>query len=100
MIEFNGSEIVINERVANDIMDFVPTISDGVLSSGLFQLAPLVMINDNGDEVGRFDFKCRSETPSAYIVTDNRGKRYLVFAGSVEHDNAVMFNYEIKPLYE
>lgn len=39
-------------------------------------------------------------TPAAYIVTDNRGKRYLVFAGSVEHENAVMFNYDIKPLYE
>lgn len=38
--------------------------------------------------------------PAAYIVTDNRGKRYLVFAGSVEHDNAQMFGYEIKPLYE
>ena len=39
-------------------------------------------------------------TPAAYIVTDSRGKRYLVFAGSTEYDNAVMFNYEIKPLYE
>lgn len=38
--------------------------------------------------------------PAAYIVTDNRGKRYLVFAGSTEYDNAAMFNYEIKPLYE
>lgn len=37
---------------------------------------------------------------AAYIVTNNRGKRYLVFAGSTEYDNAVMFNYEIKPLYE
>lgn len=41
-----------------------------------------------------------SREPVAYIVTDNRGKRYLVFAGSTEYDNAVMFNYEIKPLYE
>lgn len=38
--------------------------------------------------------------PVAYIVTSNRGKRYLVFAGSVEHENAQMFGYEIKPLYE
>lgn len=38
--------------------------------------------------------------PSAYIVTNNRGKRYLAFADSVEHVNAVMFGYEIKPLYE
>lgn len=38
--------------------------------------------------------------PSAYIFTDNRGRRYLVFAGSVEHQNAVMFGYKIKPLYE
>ncbi len=38
--------------------------------------------------------------PAAYIVTDNRGKRYLVFSGSVEHKNAVMFGYKIKPLYE
>lgn len=41
----------------------------------------------------------RSE-PSAHIVTDNRGRRYLVFSGSVEHENAIMFGYEIKPLYE
>lgn len=41
----------------------------------------------------------RSE-PSAHIVTDNRGRRYLVFSGSVEHQNAIMFGYEIKPLYE
>lgn len=38
--------------------------------------------------------------PVAYIVTDNRGKRYLVFSGSVEHQNAIMFGYKIKPLYE
>ena len=43
---------------------------------------------------------CQQSEPSAYIVTDNRGRRYLVFAGSVEHQNAVMFGYEIKPLYE
>lgn len=38
--------------------------------------------------------------PYAYVVIDNRGKEYLVFAGSVEHDNAVMFKYKVKPLYE
>lgn len=38
--------------------------------------------------------------PAAYIVTDNRGKLYLVFAGGVEHENAQMFGYEVKPLYE
>ncbi len=38
--------------------------------------------------------------PTAYIVTNNRGKRYLVFAGSTEYDNAVMFNYEMRALYE
>lgn len=38
--------------------------------------------------------------PTAYIVTDNRGKRYLVFAGSTEYENAVMFNYEMRALYE
>lgn len=38
--------------------------------------------------------------PAAYIITSNRGRRYLAFAGSVEHQNAVMFGYEIKPLYE
>ena len=37
--------------------------------------------------------------PVAYIVTDNRGKRYLVFAGSVERDNAVMFKYDMEALY-
>lgn len=38
--------------------------------------------------------------PAAYIITSNRGRRYLAFAGSVEHQNAVMFGYEMKPLYE
>lgn len=38
--------------------------------------------------------------PVAYIITSNRGRRYLVFAGSVEHQNAAMFGYEMKPLYE
>lgn len=37
--------------------------------------------------------------PAAYIITSNRGRRYLAFAGSVEHQNAVMFGYEMKPLY-
>lgn len=37
--------------------------------------------------------------PVAYIVTDNRGKRYLVFSGSVEHENAQMFGYEMEALY-
>lgn len=36
----------------------------------------------------------------AYIVTSNRGKEYLVFAGSVEHQNAVLFNYTMRALYE
>ena len=51
----------------------------------------------NGNEPS---FIPNRKEPSAYIVTNNRGKRYLVFAGSTEYDNAVMFNYEIKPLYE
>nr|DAE56110.1 MAG TPA: hypothetical protein [Caudoviricetes sp.] len=38
--------------------------------------------------------------PVAYIITSNRGRRYLAFAGSVEHKNATMFGYEMKPLYE
>lgn len=38
--------------------------------------------------------------PYAYEVTNNRGKKYLVFHGSTEHDNAVMFKYQLKPLYE
>ena len=38
--------------------------------------------------------------PVAYIITSNRGRRYLAFAGSVEHQNAAMFGYEMKPLYE
>ena len=42
---------------------------------------------------------CQQNEPSAYIVTDNRGRRYLVFAGSVEHQNAVMFGYKMEPLY-
>lgn len=42
----------------------------------------------------------RFNEPAAYIITSNRGRRYLAFAGSVEHQNATMFGYEIKPLYE
>ena len=38
--------------------------------------------------------------PYAYEVTDKRGKKYLVFADSVAHNNAVMFGYRLKPLYE
>lgn len=41
----------------------------------------------------------RFSEPAAYIITSNRGRRYLAFAGSVEHQNAVMFGYEMKPLY-
>lgn len=37
--------------------------------------------------------------PAAYIITSNRGRRYLVFAGSVEHQNAVMFGYKMEALY-
>ncbi|HBU8799212.1 TPA: hypothetical protein MDE43_004764 [Klebsiella pneumoniae] len=42
----------------------------------------------------------RLAEPAAYIITSNRGRRYLAFAGSVEHQNAIMFGYEMKPLYE
>nr|DAF78432.1 MAG TPA: hypothetical protein [Caudoviricetes sp.] len=42
----------------------------------------------------------RLAEPVAYIITSNRGRRYLAFAGSVEHQNATMFGYKIKPLYE
>lgn len=42
----------------------------------------------------------RLSEPAAYIITSNRGRRYLAFAGSVEHQNAVMFGYQVKPLYE
>lgn len=38
--------------------------------------------------------------PTAYIITSNRGRRYLAFAGSVEHQNAVMFGYKMRALYE
>ena len=34
-------------------------------------------------------------TPYAYEVTT-----YLFRAGSVAHNNAVMFGYQLKPLYE
>ncbi len=39
-------------------------------------------------------------TPYAYEVTTNRGHKYLVYAGSTEYDNAVMFGYTLKPLYQ
>ncbi|UVD41547.1 hypothetical protein PQZ63_gp50 [Klebsiella phage pKp383] len=38
--------------------------------------------------------------PYAYEVTTNRGTTYLVRADSVAHNNAVMFGYKLKPLYE
>lgn len=38
--------------------------------------------------------------PAAYIVTPPRGEPYLVFAGSTAHDNAALFKYEMRPLYE
>ena len=41
----------------------------------------------------------RLSKPAAYIVTNNRGKRYLVFADSVEHQNAIMFGYKMEALY-
>lgn len=34
--------------------------------------------------------------PYAYEVTTT----YLVRAGSVAHNNAIMFGYQLKPLYE
>lgn len=39
-------------------------------------------------------------TPYAYEVTTNRGRKYLVYANSTEYDNAVMFGYHVKPLYQ
>nr|DAO12185.1 MAG TPA: hypothetical protein [Caudoviricetes sp.] len=42
----------------------------------------------------------RLAEPAAYIITSNRGRRYLAFAGSVEHQNAVMFGYKMRALYE
>ena len=45
------------------------------------------------------DGEAMKREPAAYIITSNRGRRYLAFAGSVEHQNAVMFGYEMKPLY-
>lgn len=50
----------------------------------------------NGNEPS---FIPNRKEPAAYIVTDNRGKRYLVFAGSVEHENARMFGYAMEALY-
>lgn len=38
--------------------------------------------------------------PYAYEVTPKRGEPYLVFHGSTAHDNAVLFGYSLKPLYE
>lgn len=42
----------------------------------------------------------RFSEPAAYIITSNRGRRYLAFAGSVEHQNAILFNYTMRALYE
>lgn len=42
----------------------------------------------------------RLAEPAAYIITSNRGRRYLAFAVSVEHQNATMFGYKMRALYE
>jgi hypothetical protein len=41
----------------------------------------------------------RLSEPAAYIITSNRGRRYLAFAGSAEHQNALMFGYKMEALY-
>lgn len=52
-------------------------------------------------EPARRDYHApRLAEPAAYIITSNRGRRYLAFSGSVEHQNATMFGYKMKPLYE
>lgn len=51
-------------------------------------------------EPARHDYHVpRLAEPAAYIITSNRGRRYLAFAGSVEHQNAVMFGYKMEALY-
>lgn len=41
-----------------------------------------------------------TQSPYAYEVTTNRGRKYLVYPNSTEYDNAVMFGYQLKPLYQ
>ena len=41
----------------------------------------------------------RLAEPAAYIITSNRGRRYLAFSGSVEHQNAAMFGHKMEALY-
>lgn len=51
-------------------------------------------------EPARRDYHApRLAEPAAYIITSNRGRRYLAFAGSVEHQNAIMFGYKMEALY-
>ena len=38
--------------------------------------------------------------PYAYKVTPPRGVPYLVFANSTAYNNAVLFGYKLKPLYQ
>lgn len=45
------------------------------------------------------DGEAMKREPAAYIITSNRGCRYLAFAGSVEHQNAIMFGYKMEALY-
>lgn len=53
-------------------------------------------VYQGSDDEARFR---KENSPAAYIVTDNRGRRYLVFSGSVEHQNAIMFGYKMEALY-
>lgn len=65
---------------------------------------PIPRVEIEGEErweqASRDYFIPRFSKPVACIVTNNRGKRYMVFADSVEHQNARMFGYEVKPLYK
>lgn len=55
--------------------------------------------DDHWEPASRDYFIPRFSKPAAYIVTNNRGKRYMVFADSVEHQNAMMFGYKLEALY-
>ena len=60
--------------------------------------AQLVSLNSDGSAV----LKIGTETAQFIVqnLSQANAKQVLISTGSVEHQNAAMFGYKIKPLYE
>ena len=74
MLPFNERMLLLDEALSGETAE---SLRDKLLSYGPFS----------------------HDERAAYIITSNRGRRYLAFAGSVEHQNAAMFGYKMEALY-